>query len=258
MKVAVVGGGIFGSTVAWFLAKENYDVDLFEKENDIFKAASGINQYRLHRGYHYPRSIETVLTCINGEEEFKSVYADSVLDGNIEHYYCVAKEGSLFTPNQVMEVWDDCNLEYDIVTPKVMNNGALALSFQVKEYLFDPEILKKLVWENLRKYGVNVILDKKVKYDELSEYDLVVIATYANNNTFLDKFPLTKRAYQFEICEKLVLKLPEEFNNKSIVVIDGPFMCVDPFGTTGYHCMGNVVHAIHDKERVDSVGSVVL
>ena len=27
--------------------------------------------------------------------------------------------------------------------------------------------------------------------------------------------------------------------------MDGPFMCIDPFGDTGLHVMGNVVHAIH-------------
>jgi len=27
--------------------------------------------------------------------------------------------------------------------------------------------------------------------------------------------------------------------------MDGPFMCIDPYGDTGWHVMGNVVHAIH-------------
>ena len=27
--------------------------------------------------------------------------------------------------------------------------------------------------------------------------------------------------------------------------MDGPFMCIDPLGDTGWHVMGNVVHAIH-------------
>ena len=27
--------------------------------------------------------------------------------------------------------------------------------------------------------------------------------------------------------------------------MDGPFMCIDPYGDTGLHVMGNVVHAIH-------------
>ena len=29
--------------------------------------------------------------------------------------------------------------------------------------------------------------------------------------------------------------------------MDGPFMCIDPLGDTDYHVMGNVVHAIHNR-----------
>jgi hypothetical protein len=54
-----------------------------------------------------------------------------------------------------------------------------------------------------------------------------------------------QRDYQFELCEKPVIKLPEQYKNKSVVIMDGPFMCIDPLGDTGLHVMGNVVHAIH-------------
>jgi len=54
-----------------------------------------------------------------------------------------------------------------------------------------------------------------------------------------------KKEYQFEVCEKPVVKLPNKYKNKSIVIMDGPFMCIDPLGDTGLHVMGNVVHAIH-------------
>ena len=54
-----------------------------------------------------------------------------------------------------------------------------------------------------------------------------------------------QRDYQFELCEKPVIKLPEQYKNKSVVIMDGPFMCIDPLGDTDYHVMGNVVHAIH-------------
>ena len=53
------------------------------------------------------------------------------------------------------------------------------------------------------------------------------------------------REYQFELCEKPVLKLPKEYQDKSIVIMDGPFMCFDPYADTEYHVAGNVVHAIH-------------
>ena len=45
MKIAVIGGGIFGITTAFTLGEE-YDVELFEKNNDLLKAASGSNQYQ--------------------------------------------------------------------------------------------------------------------------------------------------------------------------------------------------------------------
>ena len=61
-KVAVVGGGIFGAAAAIEIATLNVDVTIFEREHDLLQAASGINQYRLHRGYHYPRSTETALS----------------------------------------------------------------------------------------------------------------------------------------------------------------------------------------------------
>ena len=48
MKIAVIGGGIFGVTTALILSA-NHSVELFEKNSDILKAASGSNQYRVHR-----------------------------------------------------------------------------------------------------------------------------------------------------------------------------------------------------------------
>ena len=72
MKIAVVGGGIFGVTAALTLSK-NFDVTLFEKSNEILKAASGSNQYRVHRGYHYPRSKDTVLGIKKSENSFKKI-----------------------------------------------------------------------------------------------------------------------------------------------------------------------------------------
>ena len=62
-RCAVVGGGIYGVTVATKLKVSGYDVHLYEAENDILNRASGINQYRIHRGYHYPRSMETIESC---------------------------------------------------------------------------------------------------------------------------------------------------------------------------------------------------
>ena len=69
-KCAVVGAGIYGITAATKLRTAGYIVDLYDSESEILKKASGINQYRIHRGYHYPRSPETIESCKTNEEFF--------------------------------------------------------------------------------------------------------------------------------------------------------------------------------------------
>ena len=85
MKVAVIGGGIFGVTAAFMLA-QNHEVDLFEKNSALLLAASGSNQYRVHRGYHYPRSKETVAGIIKSENSFRETFEEAIVD-SFDHYY---------------------------------------------------------------------------------------------------------------------------------------------------------------------------
>ena len=92
MKIAVIGAGLFGATVAIKLADNGFEVDLFEKENDILQAASGINQYRLHRGYHYPRSKETGKSSREAHPLFNEHYGEAVIDGH-SHYYWPCRHG---------------------------------------------------------------------------------------------------------------------------------------------------------------------
>jgi hypothetical protein len=74
----------------------------------------------------------------------------------------------------------------------------------------------------------------------------------------LNDFTDEKQDYQFELCEKPILKLPKKYKGKSIVIMDGPFMCFDPYSDTDYHLAGNVVHAIHasnigEKPKIPAV-----
>lgn len=247
MNIAVVGGGIFGCTTAWMLAKDGHSVDLYEKEKDILQAASGINQYRLHQGYHYPRSKETILLAKEGQKSFRAVYEEAVIEDPVEHYYCVAKEKSFLSAAQCCAIWNECGLSYKKTNLHLVKRANIDLTVRVREQLIDPEKLRELCWQKLRAHGVNVLLHTEAKEKALHRYDFVVIATYASNNAFLSKFPHAKKEYQFELCEKPVLKLPSQFAHKSVMVLDGPFMNFNPFGKTGHFVMGHVVHAIHHK-----------
>ncbi len=127
----------------------------------------------------------------------------------------------------------------------ILRQKAHEACFRVRESLVDPDSLRRLCWEKLRAAGVNVHLQTHVTASGLPDYDFVVTATYASLNEVLPGPAAGRRAYQFEVCEKPVVELPQSFHGLSLVVIDGPFMCVDPLGSSGLFVMGNVVHAIH-------------
>ena len=248
-RVAVVGGGIFGSTAAIWLARQGANVTLFEQNPDILSAASGINQYRLHRGYHYPRSFDTVLGCRSSEESFRQEYGPAVLDC-FNHYFAVSRRDSLVSADAYLKFLLEAQLEFEVVTPDFLNGDALDLCVRVRESVFDPNILRALVWEGLRSSGVQVRLGHRASAEEVKEYDFVVLATYARMNDLLHELGEPTRQYQFEVCEKIVIKAPEHLKDKSIVIVDGPFTCIDPLGRSGLSVMGHVVHAIHH----DNVG----
>ena len=85
-------------------------------------------------------------------------------------------------------------------------------------------------------------LNSEFNSTQIDYYDYVVNCTYAGLNAVYDD----GQEYQFEVCEKPIVKLSEKYRGIGVVVMDGPFMCIDPYSDTEYHVMGNVVHAIHE------------
>lgn len=243
IKIGVVGAGIFGITVSIKLAKY-FQVDLLEKSNDILTAASGINQFRLHRGYHYPRSAETIVASLEAEKTFEEEYKEAIIE-DYSHYYCIAKNGSLTTADQFLDVCKKFNLDVKDASYDLIDKRKISACFQVKEKLIDPVKIKELCKRRLNDCKVNVKLGVTATNEIASKYDYLVNCTYSNSNWIFSDHHTFRRNYQFELCEKIAVKLPKTFNNKSLVVLDGPFFCVDPYGRSDLFLLGNVVHAIH-------------
>jgi len=243
MRISIIGGGIFGITASIILGK-NHQVELFEKNNKLLQSASGSNQYRIHRGYHYPRSPDTVKDIIESEDSFKEIFADAILT-NFEHYYCIAKENSLTSAKQFLDFCNEFQLEYTHSSLSFINSNSIDTCVRVKESVYDPEKLRQVCLKKLKEQNVKIHLNNKVDDNLFEKFDRVVVCTYANINHLLKQYPSEQNEYQFELCEKPVVKLPESFKNKSVVIMDGPFMCIDPLGNTGLHLLCNVVHEIH-------------
>jgi hypothetical protein len=243
-KIAVIGAGIYGTTVAIKLADNGYEVDLFERENDILQAASGINQYRLHRGYHYPRSKDTGESSRKANPLFEQTFKEAIIDKN-KHYYCIPKEKSKVSGKDFLKFCYDSGLEHTESKLSHVEESVFDTIVECKESLVDPIKLREIVWGMLKGRSIKVLLSTAATAKVVESYPIVINCAYANLNAALESYPEARRNYQFELCEKPILRLPDRFIGVSAVVMDGPFFCIDPYAETGLHLMGNVVHAIH-------------
>ena len=57
-SICIIGGGFYGCYIAKKIKEDfsNFNVNIYEKNNDLLTEAGKNNQYRLHLGFHYPRS----------------------------------------------------------------------------------------------------------------------------------------------------------------------------------------------------------
>jgi len=69
-KVAVIGGGLFGSVASCHLSRNGYEVHLFEKNESLLSGTTARNTNRLHLGFHYPRDWETASQSLQAASKF--------------------------------------------------------------------------------------------------------------------------------------------------------------------------------------------
>lgn len=219
---------------------------LFEKRSDILQSASTINQYRLHRGYHYPRSPETTQSCRSGFASFMEEYGDAIVSDS-RRLYGIATEGSKTSLKDFLHHCDAHALEYQIVRAPELISPKLADVVEVVETSLDPDAIVLLVKKKLVESGVQVHLGTSVDSSIKDEFDRIVLAAYAYNNSIRAALDCVRETYQFEVCEKPVVRLPPSFGRTDIVILDGPFMSVGPIGRTGTYVLGHVVHSIHSS-----------
>ena len=155
-KIAIIGAGIFGLTAAIKLAENGYPVSIIEKGADILTGASGINQYRMHRGYHYPRSISTAEKCRDSFVSFQENFPESVIS-DTQQYYCIGSENSLTSAEEFLDFCNKLGLEYSITSDlDIVKSNSVSLIMKVNEGLYDAQILYKILWEKMKSLSINI------------------------------------------------------------------------------------------------------
>jgi len=236
-RVAVAGAGIYGTNVAIRLAEQGHQVRLFDPLG-ILRAASVINQYRIHSGYHYPRSPETISETLEARAEFMEAFAPAVVR-NSRHYYAIPHEGSQTPPELFEKVMAQYHLVCKPCRPEWMNFDFIDKCYEVDEQIYDPDVLRDVVTSRIRALGIP--FEQRAFAPEMrSDYDFVIYATYGLGPSC----GLFKNA-KYQVAEKILIQLPKELQHVSLVVIDGPFTAFDPYGSTEKSLFGSAKNTNH-------------
>ena len=162
MKVAIIGSGIVGLTIAYTLSKENTDITIFEKEKDSLSHGTGRNSGVIHSGIYYqPKTLRSTL-CIKGSKLMKKFISENNLYINncgklllpktnkdietLDLLYERSKEVGVETIklkslNEILKIEPNCNPLFDKAL--FVKETAIADPKEVSNKLI--EILKKII-----------------------------------------------------------------------------------------------------------------
>lgn len=245
MRAAVVGAGIFGCLAALDLAAEGWQVDLFDARHEVMMGASGANQGRLHAGYHYPRSLATAREVRDAGPELAARFPQVVVS-SFRHHYLVAK-GSLTSGEKYLAFLDELQLPYRTVEHPLVRSDTVELALRVQgEAFLDLVELRWVLHQQLVAAGVKLRLRTPATARLVAwDFDVAVDATYGRSGS---------RPLRYELTEIALVRLGAQFKDLSFVVMDGPYVSLDPLARTDLHMLYDVVHSVHHV--TDDLGDV--
>lgn len=270
--VIVIGGGFFGCQLALREAGRGARVLLVEREADLMSRASARNQARVHRGYHYPRSVMTALRSGVGFERFMKEFGDCVETG-FEHCYAIASRHSKVTAAQFRAMMERIGAPL-APAPKGLARlfapDSVEAIFKVTEPAFDASRLRERMRDRLKAAGVevrlgmeaqsivaSVIRERPVRLvirvtgnkDAAGGTDCLAVrvlnCTYSRINSFARNAAPTGFPLKHEITEIVLIQPPESLRQVGVTVMCGPFFSTMPFPARGLHSLSHVRYTPH-------------
>ncbi len=243
----VIGGGLFGLTTSIVLAENGIKVTVLEKNLDILKEASLVNQNRIHYGYHYPRSIETGQESIDGMEDFLSYYGDCVNNSLIK-YYAISKKRSHTSVDEFIKFSKKLNIPLEESWPdeKFLNRDLIQQCWKAHEPNFDYQTLRVNILNRINKLkNIKILRNSKIiKIDSFYDnqvqvtlrngYEIkgnnLVNATYSGLNDIFKLATKKNMEAKFQLVVLPILKINKKIPTYGLTIMDGPFCSILPRG----------------------------
>lgn len=261
----IIGGGIFGIYAALYLARRGQSIGLIEREKELLKKASIVNQARLHSGYHYPRSVATAVMSNENKERFTQDHRPFI-NFEYEKYYAIDRFGSFTDPMQFERFCRYLGIRCDKVAHHpLFNFHRLEALYATTEYTFDPVLIAEYYRKQvLDTPGIEIIYQSEVsaaavtaggdwQVEVRSRADdtrrelsapQVINATYAGSNAVNRIFGQRDIDLMHEISEIALLTSPQ-LQGIGLTVMDGPFGSIMPYGLSGLHSLSSVAYTHH-------------
>lgn len=231
-KISIIGAGFYGCYFAWKIKEDHpsCEVTIYEKNADILTEAGTNNQHRVHLGYHYPRSLETIEETIRNNKRFEKEFTRCLQ--TTEHNFYVLHDSSNIEFSEYIKIYDNYDLNHKIINKKELINYLKNLNniqgvIDTDEKIINLVKIKKFLREKLEENSVNIVLNKLISLEDLKEsQDIVINTTYTNPNLGLKN---KKFDIKHELC---IIPVVSNFWNKNmaITIMDGDFVSVYPDG----------------------------
>jgi len=251
IKIAIIGGGFYGCYLAYKIKnklKTKIKIDLFEKNNSLIQEAGKNNQNKLHLGYHYPRSNQTIKQTILGSKKFTNEFKKFIYFPK-RNLYLIHKK-SRVRANKFYNIFKKKKLnitKYNIKKINFIKNyNEFDGSYKTKEGVINLKKLNAYI-VNIINNNCNIFFNKKITkinskigslIDQNSQkyenYNYIINCTYTNPNLGLKK----KFNIKYELAGMVIFKNP--FKEKiGITIMDGEFITLYPRDNK-FSCLSSV------------------
>ncbi|PGH13860.1 hypothetical protein AJ79_03428 [Helicocarpus griseus UAMH5409] len=248
LKIGIIGAGWYGCHIALELRKLGHEIEMFEKNHEIFQGISGSFGIRLHKGPHYPRSRVTREICRDAYPKLCQLYPDLVVP-NERAIYAHGKEDALGNPSKVTEqdFHDVCyeSAECESLNPEKLGFRNVNSAYNLDEAnIVVGERLRQAFVDRLRQASVKVRLNSDVQ--EIVSLNTTTLVKVHGSNYKFDVI-VNATAYESLIPAQLSKLLPSQIdttyqsaigviyedltrreNLTSFIVMDGWYPCIMP------------------------------
>lgn len=239
LEVAIIGAGWYGCHIASSLLKHGHRPTIIDETGEFFSGASGVNQNRLHLGYHYPRCNATRAQSFKGFHLFKQEYPDLCAEIG-DNVYAISKRQSELNYEQYINAV--AGLGEIEATEKA---GPFRLreiegAIKCQEERIDHNRAKQYFIRSLGKCIHGETITQKALPVLKSQYDYVIDCSWGGVNGY-------RSPHYFEVCVFHLYAPVNKSDHFAITVMDGPFFSLYPYDTETF-----------SLTNVDLIGAMVL